>query len=123
MILPPMAAWRAILNIWGGMISESLLQSSRPRASALFRWMMLANASTDRKTVGRGVTGVQTCALPICLEGYLEHLGRDDLREPLAELAAAGLRLVPVDDAGERVHRFSVDQDLHLDEVRHKVVP
>ena len=46
MILPPIAAWTAILNICGGMISASFSHSVAALPLRLDRWTMLAKAST-----------------------------------------------------------------------------
>jgi hypothetical protein len=46
MIFPPMAPWMAILNIWRGISSFSLLQATRARPTALSRWISMDRAST-----------------------------------------------------------------------------
>ncbi len=51
------------------------------------------------------------------LDRDLEHVARDQVLEPLAELPAARLGRGPVDDHAQRVDRLGVDQDVHLDEV------
>src|SRR3546814_7151514 len=50
------------------------------------------------------------------LDGDLEHLPRDEILEPLAQGPAPPLRLRPVDDHRQRVHRLGIHQDGHLPE-------
>src|SRR5574341_64164 len=50
------------------------------------------------------------------LNHHLEELTRDQLPHPLRQEAAARGGLVPVDDEGQSVHRFAVDQDVQLDQ-------
>src|SRR5690606_35638507 len=51
------------------------------------------------------------------LNGHLEHLTGNQLLQPLHQLAAPMIRLVPVDDEGEGVHRLPVQHDIHLDQL------
>src|SRR5690606_37106816 len=52
------------------------------------------------------------------LDGDLEEVRRDDGGEALAEVLALAVRLLDVDDGGERVDGLAVDEDVHLHELR-----
>src|ERR1700730_13265731 len=51
------------------------------------------------------------------LDRHLEHVGRDELLELFDHRAAAALGAGAMNQHGERVHRFAIDQDLHFHEV------
>src|SRR4029079_13619226 len=55
------------------------------------------------------------------LDGDLEHLARDQLLEPLGQVAPDRLGLVAVDDHRQRVDRLAVDEDVDLGKVRRAV--
>src|SRR3712207_5931028 len=52
-----------------------------------------------------------------CLHRHLELLAGYEFLEPLDQGSGARVRLLAVDDYGERVHRLPGDQDIYLDEV------
>ena len=56
------------------------------------------------------------------LNRNLEHLPRDDVFELLADGTPAPVRLVAVDDDGERVADFAVEQNIQLDQLALAVV-
>lgn len=56
------------------------------------------------------------------LNRNLEHLPRDDVFELLADGAPAPIRLVAVNDDGERVADFAVEQNIQLDQLALAVV-
>src|SRR3712207_1802677 len=51
------------------------------------------------------------------LHRHLELLAGYEFLEPLDQGSSASVRLLAVDDNGERVHRLPGDQDIYLDEV------
>src|SRR5258707_5029469 len=56
------------------------------------------------------------------LDRYLEHVRRDQFLHLLDHGAAAPLSALAVHQHRQRIHRFVVDEDLHLDEVGRLVV-
>src|SRR6185312_43314 len=51
------------------------------------------------------------------LDRHLEELARNEILELVGDLAAPLVRLVAMDDHGERIHWLAVDQHVELDEI------
>jgi len=56
------------------------------------------------------------------LDHHLEQLARDQLPQLLGDLLAPLVRLVAVDDDRERIHGFTVQQHVELDEIGRAVL-